>query len=312
MIPEFPAFKKIEITDKEEIENFTKDFPPYSDFNFISLFCWDIENKREISMLNRNLVVKLTDDMGGNEFCSILGNNKITESVILLLTNMKEYRMKPSLRMVPQEIANVYFEPSAHLKIIEDRDNFDYVYSTEELSCFTGSKYGDVRNLNNRFIKKYGDDFNVKSFDLSNESNKKCLVDLCKEWSEIKEIYISREEIAIQRLLSNSKSFNLVNIMIFVKNKPIAFTVNEVLNNNFAISHFAKANYLYSGINATLLKETSRKLLELGCKSLNYEEDLGLPGLRRAKESFKPVYFLKKYKISSKTGLIERMKSMLY
>ncbi len=34
MLPQFPQFKPLELTDKEDIENFTKNFPPYSDFSF--------------------------------------------------------------------------------------------------------------------------------------------------------------------------------------------------------------------------------------------------------------------------------------
>ena len=30
MIPKFPKFKKLEITDKDDIESFTKNYPPYS------------------------------------------------------------------------------------------------------------------------------------------------------------------------------------------------------------------------------------------------------------------------------------------
>jgi len=312
MLPEFPDFKNIEITDKEEIENFTKNYPPYSDFNFVSLFCWDVDNKRKISMLNGNLVVRSSDDVTGKEFITFLGTNKVPETVKELLKFCRKNRIKQELRMIPEETVKLINPKELGVDVREDRDQFDYVYETKELSCFPGSKYGDARNLNNRFIKKYGNDFEVKLFDLNEDNNKNCLMDLCKEWSEIKEIYINREEIAIQRLFKDLNSFDLINIMIYVRGNPIAFTINEILGNNIAISHFAKANYLYSGVNATLLKETSLRLLELGNKSLNYEEDLGLPGLRRAKKSFSPIYFLKKYKVSMRSGIIERLKSMLY
>lgn len=45
MIPKFPEFKKLELSNKEEIENFTSKFPPYSDFNFVSMWCWDFRYK---------------------------------------------------------------------------------------------------------------------------------------------------------------------------------------------------------------------------------------------------------------------------
>ena len=45
MLPEFPQFKKLELSDKEEVEKFTSKFPPYSDFNFVSMWSWDIKGE---------------------------------------------------------------------------------------------------------------------------------------------------------------------------------------------------------------------------------------------------------------------------
>lgn len=60
MIPEFPEFKKLELSDEEKIEKITKKFPPYSDFNFVSMWSWNIYNTVTISQLKKNLVVLLT------------------------------------------------------------------------------------------------------------------------------------------------------------------------------------------------------------------------------------------------------------
>ncbi|MGI8475489.1 MAG: hypothetical protein ACR2OO_03850 [Thermomicrobiales bacterium] len=38
-IPSFPSFRPLEISDQFEIEQWVKQFPPYSDFNFVSLWC---------------------------------------------------------------------------------------------------------------------------------------------------------------------------------------------------------------------------------------------------------------------------------
>lgn len=70
MIPTFPEFKPIEITDKEEVENFTKNYPPYSDFNFISLFCWDVDGKRRLSWLNGNWVCLILSKIWGTAYPS--------------------------------------------------------------------------------------------------------------------------------------------------------------------------------------------------------------------------------------------------
>lgn len=73
MIPEFPQFKLIELSDKGSVEKVTQKYLPYSDFDFISMWCWNIKGKIKISKLNNNLVVRFTDYLSGNPFFSFLG-----------------------------------------------------------------------------------------------------------------------------------------------------------------------------------------------------------------------------------------------
>ncbi len=82
MIPVFPNFKKLELSDKKEVEKFTSEFPPYSDFNFISMWIWDIADNMMISQLNKNLVVVFNDYLSGKPFISFLGKNKISETTL--------------------------------------------------------------------------------------------------------------------------------------------------------------------------------------------------------------------------------------
>lgn len=85
MIPEFPEFKKLELSDKKDIEQFTSKFPPYSDFNFVSMWSWDIKGEMRVSQLNDNLVVRFTDYLTGEPFYSFLGNNKVNDTAEKLL-----------------------------------------------------------------------------------------------------------------------------------------------------------------------------------------------------------------------------------
>jgi len=311
MIPTFPEFKKIEISDQAEIENFTKDFPPYSDFDFGALFCWDVENKRQVSMLNGNLIVKFTDDTTGKEFLSFLGINDVSNTVNQLFEYAHSYGYKPILRMIPQEIANFYLDHDSSADTKEDRDNFDYIYSIPELCAYAGSKFGKIRNLHGRFLRDYENRYRVESFDLSVLNTHTTLERLWGNWCEIKETFSERESIAKNRLLNNVSTFNLINVMIFVDDKPIAFTVNGVMNKEYAITYFSKTNSLYYGINAMLMRETAKELNKKNYKFLNYEEDLGLPGLRHAKQSYQPLFFLKKYTIEHKRGTLKRFFNVL-
>jgi len=310
MIPTFPEFKKIEISDQAEIENFTKDFPPYSDFDFVALFCWDVNEKRKISMLNGNLVVRSTCDMTGKEFLTFLGVQQVTETVRELLRYSQKAGLKRELRMIPQETTNFCSDHTLRLRIKEDRDNFDYIYSLDDLRNYADPKYSRIRNKYKKFLKEYEHHHRIVEFEISDKDFQGHLAYLWKEWCDVKEMYSEKESVAFHRLIGNASSFDLMNIMIFVDDTPIGFSINNIINGGYAINCFTKTSFLYRGANQLLMSETARGLISRGCKFLNFEEDLGLPGLRRAKETYKPTFFLKKYNVK-KSSLFQKILNVI-
>ena len=103
MIPKFPDFKKLELSDKDIVEDFVSKYPPYSDFNFISLWAWDTDSKRMISELNNNLVVYFTDYLSGEPFISFIGTNKVERTSQELITYAQSLGIDPKLRFIPEE-----------------------------------------------------------------------------------------------------------------------------------------------------------------------------------------------------------------
>ena len=79
-------------------------------------------------------------------------------------------------------------------------------------------------------------------------------------------------------------------------NNCAAYTFGEMLNENTMVIHIEKAHMQYEGsyqaINNFFLKNCCDTAI-----LVNREQDLGVLGLRRAKESYKPVRMVKKSKI---------------
>ena len=123
MIPQFPEFKRIELSHKEEVEAFTKNFPLYSDFNFISMWSWDVKGDVRISQLNGNLVVRFNDYLTGEPFYSFIGENKVNETALALIGVAKVLGVGTRLKLVSEEVVKS-LDTSTFL-IKEDRDNFD-------------------------------------------------------------------------------------------------------------------------------------------------------------------------------------------
>jgi hypothetical protein len=297
MIPLFPNFKHIELTDKENIEVFTKQHPPFSDFNFPSLWSWDTDQKRSISLLNKNLVVRFTDYITGEPFYSFFGFNQVNETIEALLLQAEKEKIQLMLKFISAEVINL-IDKQKYLVFI-DRDNFDYVYSLEEQRELKGNKFVTKRNLINRLLKKFP---GISSLEIHPSRYHDELIEIDHLWQKNKrekneDVSFDNEYYALKKLLSASSDIELVTMAILYEGRLVAFCINELLPNGYAISHFAKADTSFSGIYEYLMKETAGMLLKYGRKYLNYEQDLGIAQLRYSKMSFRPIRFVEKFQV---------------
>lgn len=286
--------------DKNTIEAIAKQYPPYSDYNFVSLWCYNTKNSVEISILNENLVIKFLDYFGIEHFYSFLGNKKTEETIDTLLTHSQKNNIAKELILIPEINLSSDKKVFENFLITEDADNFDYILSVNEISKLTGNKFGPKRNFVNRFLKNYPE-ATVDIFDINDPKLQKQMEELFCTWE--KQTSRDRSEtnnelVAILRLLESAYNFDLMCTGIFIKNHLIAYSIDEILKDNYGIIHFEKADTSYVGIFQYLKQQTAKHLDKLGCKYINYEQDLGIPGLRKAKQSWRPIGYLKKYTIS--------------
>ncbi len=296
MIPKFPTFKELTISDRSRIEDLIQSYSPYSDFNFVSMWSWDTRGEMGIAELNGNLVVRFSDYVTGSPFYSFIGTNKVNETAREILELSKSELDLLVLKLVPEVTVNC-LDPQM-FNIEEDRDNFDYVYDINTLRTFNGNKLRSRRNFSNRFKRAYTAE--VRVIDINDLSIQTGLKELCAVWADNKKFNSEEkhnEFLAIDRVSQISNS-DLVSIGLFYNGSMIGFIINELVGQDFVVLHFEKADEKFVGIYAYLMQENCRLLHEMGRKKLNFEQDLGIPGLRLGKKSYDPESFLKKYTIS--------------
>ena len=297
MIPLFPKFKPIELSDKEEVESFNSKFLPYSDFNFISLWSWNLKGEMKLSILNNNLVVHFTDYLTGESFYSFLGDKKINETASALLDFSIKKKFRPKLYLIPETVAQKL--DKGKFAVEEDRDNFDYIYDINLLSEYKGGEFAEKRRGVKLFLKNFPDS-QIEYLDFNNQKTELDILKLDEEWLKDKlkkdsdYQYNQNESIAIDNFFQ-SKIKNSVGIGIFNDKKLIGYFITEILSNGYSICHFAKADIHFDGIYDYLYRESAKKLKSEGVSFLNYEQDLGIAGLRHSKSSLRPVNFLKKF-----------------
>lgn len=299
MIRQFPEFTSLDINLQAEIKKFTSKFEPYSDFNFVSLYSWDVAKETSVSYLNDNLIVKMRDYLVDKELVSILGVNKIDASIEKIFN---DYDGLNKLDLVPDTTVRA-INLSGQYIIEEDRNAFDYIYSVDDFLTMNGNGYKKHRQHINNFKSRYGDKISIEVFDATKHSHKEAILDICFSWKACKnhDFETFEDEIlAIKRLLEDAENLNICGILVFINYKAVGFAINEVIDENYAIAHFEKANSAYEHITPFLKYKSVNSVVKHNIKYINYEQDLGIEGLRVAKSRYHPVKFLKKYTISLK------------
>ncbi len=295
MIKQFPQFSAIGIDDKEEIEEFCSNFPPYSDFNFTSIFCWDTDNSAEAAFLDGNLAIKLPDYITGKPIYSLLGENSIDESLRKLLA------ISPALSLIP-EVTVQHIVHKESFVVAEDCDNNDYIYELKDLVDLPGKKYKVKRNKANNFMRNYVDKLRLKNIQFTNPNDHREAEQVFMRWAkqrERSEIDIKNELLAIKKLLEYSHLLNLTGILVYIDGECVGFSINEIIDKDYAICHFQKAILAYEHLDVFISQLVAKELIHFGCRYVNWEQDLGIPGLRNLKSSYQQYNFLKKYEVTS-------------
>ena len=300
MIPQFPLFKQLELTDRPEILAITEKFLPYSDYDFGSIWSWDFTGQMQIATLNGNLVLRFIDYITSEAFFTFIGNTEVTVTAETLLEYAKSHNIEKILKLIPAQVASG-LDPLL-FTITHDSDNDDYIISTHNLAEYPGPKYSHKRRAVNQFLR-LGCDYSFKTIDLGDILVQSEIRDLFVLWQTFKNAETpanqEHEYTALNRCLAAYKELNLFSTGLYIDNELQAFWILGLLTGQYAISHFEKANTeAFQGIFPFLKRETSRILIQKDILWINLEQDLGIPGLRQSKQSYIPDAMVQKFIVS--------------
>ncbi|MDK2957051.1 MAG: uncharacterized protein PWQ57_2547 [Desulfovibrionales bacterium] len=199
----------------------------------------------------------------------------------------------------PGELADIWRETfQSGVELCESRDHFDYVYSVKELVELKGNKFHKKKNLLNQFKKKCDWEYHPLDMDCVED-----VLQLQQEWYEWREQetgeVLTAENEAIRRVLTEFDRMALMGGSIKVDGKMVAYTVGERLDDETVVIHFekgcSKCKGVYQAINQMFLEDAAQEFTWV-----NREQDIGDPGLRKAKMSYNPAYLLDKYEVRFK------------
>lgn len=297
MIAKYPKFSKLQFSHKDYIYKFTAQFEPYADFNFICLYAWDFDNDAEISILNENLVIRVPDYFTLEPIFSVLGKTKIPETLRTLYE-----RGDADIKMVPQTVVDKA-RVNELFDWIEDEKHHDYIFDLKTQAELSGGQFKRQRQKSSKFIRTYGGRVEVREARLDDKETAPRIMSVVNTWIT----KISRdqerariEEQAIARLLEKANFLDVVCYEIIIDGKSVGFSFNEILKKKYALCHFHKTDTKYENIDVFFISYIAKELLKKGCLYVNWEQDMGIDGLRQLKKSWKPIKTLKKYTIIPK------------
>ena len=119
-------------------------------------------------------------------------------------------------------------------------------------------------------------------------------------WCDIRDCFtpenlsLAEEHAAVIETLDSFRELSLRGGVILIDGNIEAFTIGEPLNRETFVIHFEKANPRIIGLYQAINQEFCRTIAD-EYRFVNREQDLGEPGLRRAKESYCPDHLVEKY-----------------
>ncbi|MGM5484243.1 MAG: DUF2156 domain-containing protein [Nanobdellota archaeon] len=275
-------FKEISMEDKELFNSYLKEYPKeLSKLNFTTLFCWQEQRGIVYAEHKGHLIVKDKD-----RYYEPIGP-KPAEMIKEILDDDPEGYFEKVSEEVADELEG--------LKIEERRDLFDYVYDAEEMKELKGTKFEEKRQHINKFMKNnpqtcFLDNFTKEDFKSLQERWYKMMPD---------EQLIKDEDKSLKIALDNFSELELMGVCVRVNEELVGFAIGERTKEGTFAEHYEKADRNYKGAYQYVLWEFCKHLPE-DVKLLNRGQDIGIPGMRKAKESYHPVKMVKKYSVSKK------------
>ncbi len=286
-------WKEITLADKSRIESrICASGCHGADYSFTNLYIWRDTYKPYIAYCDQRLLVGMPDS---NVYAYPKGDGDIEDSIELLLEEAHERGHKLVLRGLTdrtlREFMSVY--PDS-FEISGDRDNADYIYSIDRLCELPGRHLSSKRNHIRHFERNGEWEFCPISGKSSLAEAETFVEEFYKEKDDPE---LTDEARAIDEMFENYELLGFLGGLLYQNGRSVAFTAGTKLDDEVFDTHFEKAMPGVEGAYTMVNREFARLIKSEypDIRYINREEDMGLEGLRKAKESYHPDILLMKY-----------------
>lgn len=290
------GYKALTIQDRSTIEALLDADPPEtSEMTFTNLFMWRHHYGPCFRIFDDVLLIICQADDGTAFGLPPLGPGNKKEALARLFQDIETLADRPRVSRVGRGFVDSYLDRDM-FKAEPDEDQFDYVYLCENLVQLSGRKFHQKKNHLNQFTKQF--EFETRLLDAGLAAQ---ALELQESWCRMRECHLdpslSGEDRAVYEALTNFGELRYKGLAIMIDGRIEAFALGEALNPETVVIHVEKANPEIRGLYAAV---NQRFCLEVWSEYqyINREQDLGVEGLRRAKQSYNPHHMVEKYNLT--------------
>lgn len=290
-------FEPIDLEKKEQYEALLHNSPEHGcEYTFTNLFMWGTQ---QLAFLENHVI--LFSEFDCHCFYPFpVGNGDKKAVLETIFADAKERGLCCCLTgLNPEDKQTLETLYPGKFYFQYDRSNSDYVYNIHDLADLKGRKLHRKRNHLKHFQKNHPSCVVEPISDNNIEEIRKFIFD----WYQMKledtpEENFHNEQAALEKALTYYNELEMEGLILKENVTILGFSLGRQMSPDTFDVHFEKARGDIDGAYTTINNAFANYIREKypHISYLNREEDMGIAGLRKAKQSYYPHHMVKKYK----------------
>ena len=298
------AFRDPEIGDRQWVEErFRASGNQGCEYSFSTLFLWSGAYQQQVAPMDGFVLERLRGKLGAG-YLFPAGSGPL-EPVLSALEKDAAERGEPCrfFCVTPEQAERLEQLRPGQYAFQSDRDGWDYLYALDRLAGLGGKKLHGKRNHIRRFEESHPD-WQVEQITMDNLAE---CAEMDLEWNRrYRSLDAAGEEAeartrlderhAMSRAFAHYEALGMDGLLLRTGGKVVAFTMGSPISADTFDVHFEKAYGEIQGAYPMINREFARWLQanRPGVRWLNREDDMGLEGMRKSKESYYPDRMVEK------------------
>lgn len=256
------------------------------EYSFAVQYCWQAYNKSVWSIVNDTLVIRFETD-GHYRFTCPVGFGEPRRAVDTCIDWLAAAGSPPAIDYVPDS-PGCSRVPDG-LVALPDPDNNDYIYLRTDLADLPGKRFAHKRNHISALSREH--EWQVVRVNADNRRHE--LLDYVHKWAvqkadDSKDRDLQLELDAVRRAIDFAVPLGLDVFELHIDDSVAGMAICDRTHPDMATVHFEKADAAVRGAYQAICSGVA-SLMPSDVVYMNREQDMGIEGLRKTKNSWHPV-----------------------